>query len=363
MPSGKRETERKGNALVNTGPSPSNDGRTINTVEEADEPAREGGPLHNLYRCSLYARTDESAAWNATAANSVEQFSSGLSYARLLVTTTPFHDISGAFAPQLLSIIGRNGVLFVPVASLAAFLTHSTRLDGVLILYIGRSITIRLTSIIRHKGPFIRYGSLCYVMGCDPFSEGRYSVRLLWKPDAALSVANELKTVAHICSEVKKKDFYHFEQLIIIWKSLRSGGGRSGNPSFWQVPLLPSSSAESDRSEMRSKYIHVVATMKKVKMLLATASLKLHVSPAAVELLGRWFNGNIELAGDIRSGYRQRFKDKEYEELQLRITALTTEYDGGRRTMEQFLRAVAGAQSGPYRPVGVDKGLGVEWGR
>ncbi|KRY28517.1 hypothetical protein T01_680 [Trichinella spiralis] len=38
---------------------------------------------------------------------------------------------------------------------------------------------------------------------------------------------------------------------------------------------------------MRSRYIHVVATMKKVKMLLATASMKLHVSPAAVELLGR----------------------------------------------------------------------------
>ncbi|KRX19932.1 hypothetical protein T07_5598 [Trichinella nelsoni] len=50
---------------------------------------------------------------------------------------------------------------------------------------------------------------------------------------------------------------------------------------------LPSTSAESERSEMRNRYIHVVATMKKVKMLLATASLKLHVSPAAVELLGR----------------------------------------------------------------------------
>ncbi|KRX13149.1 hypothetical protein T07_10578 [Trichinella nelsoni] len=36
MPSGKRETERKGNAPVNTGLSPNSDGRANNTVEEAD---------------------------------------------------------------------------------------------------------------------------------------------------------------------------------------------------------------------------------------------------------------------------------------------------------------------------------------
>ncbi|KRY28672.1 hypothetical protein T01_12879 [Trichinella spiralis] len=34
-------------------------------------------------------------------------------------------------------------------------------------------------------------------------------------------------------------------------------------------------------------------------------------------------------------------KNKKYEELQQRITALTAEYDGGTRTMEQFLRSVA----------------------
>ncbi|KRX12751.1 hypothetical protein T07_11308 [Trichinella nelsoni] len=45
MPSGKRETERKGNAPVNTGPSPNSDGRVNNPVEEADEPARGSGPL------------------------------------------------------------------------------------------------------------------------------------------------------------------------------------------------------------------------------------------------------------------------------------------------------------------------------
>ncbi|KRX46796.1 hypothetical protein T09_15496 [Trichinella sp. T9] len=44
MPSGKRETERKGNTPVNTGPSPNSDGRANNLVEEADEPARGSGP-------------------------------------------------------------------------------------------------------------------------------------------------------------------------------------------------------------------------------------------------------------------------------------------------------------------------------
>ncbi|KRX66300.1 hypothetical protein T03_12764 [Trichinella britovi] len=45
MPSGKRETERKGNAPVSTGPSPNSDGRTYNLVEELNEPARGSGPL------------------------------------------------------------------------------------------------------------------------------------------------------------------------------------------------------------------------------------------------------------------------------------------------------------------------------
>ncbi|KRX23257.1 hypothetical protein T07_14064 [Trichinella nelsoni] len=45
MPSGKREAERKGNPLVNTGPSPNSDGRANNTMEEANEPARGSGWL------------------------------------------------------------------------------------------------------------------------------------------------------------------------------------------------------------------------------------------------------------------------------------------------------------------------------
>ncbi|KRZ88611.1 hypothetical protein T08_11181 [Trichinella sp. T8] len=36
-----------------------------------------------------------------------------------------------------------------------------------------------------------------------------------------------------------------------------------------------------------------------------------------------------------------QIKNKKYEELQQRITALTAEYDGGTRTLEQFLKAVA----------------------
>ncbi|KRY44917.1 hypothetical protein T03_15158 [Trichinella britovi] len=48
MPSGKRETERKGNTPVNTGPSPNSDGRTYNLVEEADGAARGSGSLHDL---------------------------------------------------------------------------------------------------------------------------------------------------------------------------------------------------------------------------------------------------------------------------------------------------------------------------
>ncbi|KRZ85838.1 hypothetical protein T08_9627 [Trichinella sp. T8] len=46
MPSGKRETERKVNAPVNTGPSPNSDERVNNPTEGADEPARGSGPLH-----------------------------------------------------------------------------------------------------------------------------------------------------------------------------------------------------------------------------------------------------------------------------------------------------------------------------
>ncbi|KRY55014.1 hypothetical protein T03_3490 [Trichinella britovi] len=45
LPERKRETEKKGNTPVNTGPSPNT--QSVNTqVEEADEPARGSGPLH-----------------------------------------------------------------------------------------------------------------------------------------------------------------------------------------------------------------------------------------------------------------------------------------------------------------------------
>ncbi|KRX38666.1 hypothetical protein T06_1191 [Trichinella sp. T6] len=48
MPSGKRETERKVNAPVNTGPSPNSDERVNNPTEGADESARGSGPLHQI---------------------------------------------------------------------------------------------------------------------------------------------------------------------------------------------------------------------------------------------------------------------------------------------------------------------------
>ncbi|KRX51353.1 hypothetical protein T09_9596 [Trichinella sp. T9] len=46
LPERKRETEKKGNTPVNTGPSPNSDGRVKTQVEKADEPARGSGPLH-----------------------------------------------------------------------------------------------------------------------------------------------------------------------------------------------------------------------------------------------------------------------------------------------------------------------------
>ncbi|KRZ64355.1 hypothetical protein T08_11877 [Trichinella sp. T8] len=50
MPSVKRETERKVNAPVDTGPSPNSDGRVNNPTEGANEPSRESGSLH----CQFY---------------------------------------------------------------------------------------------------------------------------------------------------------------------------------------------------------------------------------------------------------------------------------------------------------------------
>ncbi|KRX54111.1 hypothetical protein T09_5295 [Trichinella sp. T9] len=46
MPSVKRETERKVNAPVDTGPSPNSDERVNNPKEGANEPARVSGSLH-----------------------------------------------------------------------------------------------------------------------------------------------------------------------------------------------------------------------------------------------------------------------------------------------------------------------------
>ncbi|KRY28844.1 hypothetical protein T01_1412 [Trichinella spiralis] len=134
---------------------------------------------------------------------------------------------------------------------------------------------------------------------------------------------------------------------------------------------------------------------KKVKLLLATAFLPPHDVPVAVELLGRdatgsiaalfnyfrvewmppdrlpmWnvYNVNIRTNNDLEGwhfkmnrlagkrhlgfyellqllideqGSTETLIQQKYEELQQRITALTAEYNGGTRTLEQFLRAVA----------------------
>ncbi|KRY42535.1 hypothetical protein T01_9405 [Trichinella spiralis] len=45
---GKRESERKGNPPVNTGPSQNSDNRANNTVEEVNEPARRSGLLQKM---------------------------------------------------------------------------------------------------------------------------------------------------------------------------------------------------------------------------------------------------------------------------------------------------------------------------
>ncbi|KRY15518.1 hypothetical protein T12_16988 [Trichinella patagoniensis] len=45
MPSGKRESERKGNPPVSTGPSPFSDECPNSAVEELNEPARGSGSL------------------------------------------------------------------------------------------------------------------------------------------------------------------------------------------------------------------------------------------------------------------------------------------------------------------------------
>ncbi|KRX78151.1 hypothetical protein T06_9930, partial [Trichinella sp. T6] len=123
-------------------------------------------------------------------------------------------------------------------------------------------------------------------------------------------------------------------------------------------------------------HIHVTHTAEGGELLLETAFLPLHDVAAAVELLGRDATGSVEAlfnyfrvewmpydrlplcnllideqgstetlnqqvtSGHVTANYLQ-MKNKKYEELQQRITALIAEYDGGTRTMEQFLKAVA----------------------
>ncbi|KRZ88458.1 hypothetical protein T08_13364 [Trichinella sp. T8] len=56
---------------------------------------------------------------------------------------------------------------------------------------------------------------------------------------------------------------------------------------------------------------------------------------------------------------KERFSENSmHSEFEAALTAILL------GAVHRFLSAFkVGAQSGPYRPVGVDKGLGVEWGR
>ncbi|KRZ82885.1 hypothetical protein T08_1539 [Trichinella sp. T8] len=148
---------------------------------------------------------------------------------------------------------------------------------------------------------------------------------------------------------------------------------------------------------LRTRYLREAETKKIIKMLMATAFLPLNEVPEAVDLLGRDVTGSVAalfeyfreewmtpnrmplwnvyhvknqqtgkrhltfyellrllideqgstetLLEQVTSGRvtasHLRAKNSKYEDVQLCISALTAEYDGGTRTMEQFLRAVA----------------------
>ncbi|KRX74713.1 hypothetical protein T06_5189 [Trichinella sp. T6] len=148
---------------------------------------------------------------------------------------------------------------------------------------------------------------------------------------------------------------------------------------------------------LRTRYLHEAEIKTIIKMLLATAFLPLDEVPDAVDLLGRDVTGSVAalfeyfreewmtpnrmplwnvyhvinrqagkrhltfyellrllideqdstetLLEQVTSGRvtasHLRAKNSKYEDVQLCISALTAEYDGGTRTMEQFLRAVA----------------------
>ncbi|KRZ96268.1 hypothetical protein T08_11777 [Trichinella sp. T8] len=115
---------------------------------------------------------------------------------------------------------------------------------------------------------------------------------------------------------------------------------------------------------LRTRYLHEAETKKKIKMFVATTFLLLPEVLDVMDLLGTDVTGLlaaffyelicllIDVQGSKETLIQQatsgrvtandlRVKNNKYEEVQLRITARTAEYDGGTRTMEQFLRAVA----------------------
>ncbi|KRX86545.1 hypothetical protein T4E_11493 [Trichinella pseudospiralis] len=80
-----------------------------------------------------------------------------------------------------------------------------------------------------------------------------------------------------------------------------------------------------------------------MKILMETAFLQLYEIPAAVDLLGRNMNRQAKKHHLSSFELLQLRIDEQGSTLiqQLCITALTAEYDGGTRTIERFLKAIA----------------------
>ncbi|KRX33349.1 hypothetical protein T05_4959 [Trichinella murrelli] len=193
----------------------------------------------------------------------------------------------------------------------------------------------------------------------------------------------------------------HYSVLIFCTEeNLRELAGQSvwGCPSaanyYLRLRDCPYAAVQVADLGLRARYLREAETKKIIKMLMATAFLPLNKVPEDVDLLGRDVTGSVAalfeyfreewmtpnrmplwnvinrqagkrhltfyellrllideqgstetLLEQVTSGRvtasHLRAKNSKYEDVQLCISALTAEYDGGTRTMEQFLRAVA----------------------
>ncbi|KRZ19176.1 hypothetical protein T11_3333 [Trichinella zimbabwensis] len=109
---------------------------------------------------------------------------------------------------------------------------------------------------------------------------------------------------------------------------------------------------------MRTKYIHEAAKKKKIKMLMAAIRTNSHLEGwqcrmrkrhigfyELLELLTDEQNPKQQQCYKVASGriakHNLQIRNYKYNEVRQHITALTAEYNGGTRTMEQFLKVVA----------------------